>query len=277
MAFQDILYDHPASFGHLGLRFQRLSYGSIAAYDSAGAATGQTSASDMLVGLSYSRPIREWGLSVGASAKFAQETLSGVSARAYLGDVGLSYAPRVGGWLGQSTFGLALRNLGPATTFDTVASPAPSEAVAGFSTPLYADRVVLAADLHAPRQQAAFGSFGMELWGLDTVALRLGAQAPQDQGPNVRAGVGLRLGSFQLDYAFFPMGELGQTHHVSLRFVFGGPAEKLYNEGLKLMRQEKYPQAVMRFNDVLKLDAKHWRAVRKLRRAYELMQREEAK
>ena len=55
--------------------------------------------------------------------------------------------------------------------------------------------------------------FGFEYWIIDGVALRGGAS---DQPATYAAGLGIRYGFFQIDYAFTTHQELGLTHQASL-------------------------------------------------------------
>lgn len=67
---------------------------------------------------------------------------------------------------------------------------------------------------------------GMELSFRSRYFLRAGYKAAlggeSAEGPG--AGAGLALGGLTLDYAFLPAGDLGNTHRVSLGYVFGNGA-----------------------------------------------------
>jgi len=52
------------------------------------------------------------------------------------------------------------------------------------------------------------------------LALRAGYRTGQDIGSGMSAEVGLRIGKIDLDYAYVPYGDLGNTHRISLEIKF---------------------------------------------------------
>lgn len=273
--YQDFLYSHPGRTAHAAFRLQRLGYGEIPAYDAAGARMGDYTASDLLVAANMARAFPRSGLSLGLGVKLARETIAGVSAQTVLADAGAAYTPRRDDRFGDLSVGLALRNAGPPVTFDRDSEPVPTEVVLGAALSLREETVVLEADGRFPLHDGPRGALGAEAWVTPALAFRAGFVLFQDEGPGVRAGFGLRVGPTQVDYAFAPMGELGQTHHIGMRLLFGGPAEEAYREGLRLLRLEKPAEAILKFNEALQLDSRHPRAARRLRQAYGLMREAE--
>lgn len=276
ITYQDFLYAHPLSWGTFGGRVQRLGYGDINGYDATGAKAGQFSASDLLLGGGYARSFPKSGLSLGGQVKVARRTIGSVSAQSVLLDAGAAFTPRRRGLLGDATFGLALRNMGSSVKFDRVGEPVPTEMLAGASLRRLDDRLLTSLDVRLPLKQGPGVRLGAEFWLMPALALRAGLNLMQDQGPGLRAGVGfLVLNGVMVDYAFLPMGELGMTHQIGVRLTFGGPAEKSYREGLRLMSENKPADAVLKFNETLNKNPKHTEAGRKLKQAYEKMRAQE--
>jgi Tfp pilus assembly protein PilF len=76
-----------------------------------------------------------------------------------------------------------------------------------------------------------------------------------------------------LDYAFAPLGDLGNTHHVGIAWRVGNPAEAYYEKGMDYFRQEDYARAVVYFNRALAADPRHAKALLKLREANQHLQK----
>lgn len=277
ITYQDFLYAHPLSWGTLGGRVQRLGYGDINAYDAAGAKAGSFSASDLLLGGGYAKSFPKSGLSLGGQVKIARRTIGAVSAQAVLFDLGAAFTPRRRGLLGDATFGLSARNLGSSVKFDRVGEPVPTEVLAGAALKWQDGRLLTSVDGRFPLAGGPGGRLGAEFWLMPNLALRAGLDINQSQGPGVRAGLGFLAGrGVVVDYAFLPMGELGMTHQIGVRLTFGGPAEKSYREGLRLMHENKPADAVLKFNEALNLNPKHPEAGRRLKQAYEKMRGQES-
>jgi tetratricopeptide (TPR) repeat protein len=86
-------------------------------------------------------------------------------------------------------------------------------------------------------------------------------------------GLGFRAGEVLLDYAFAPLGDLGNTHHVGIAWRVGNPAEAYYEKGMDYFRQEDYARAVVYFNRALAADPRHAKALLKLREANQHLQK----
>jgi len=56
--------------------------------------------------------------------------------------------------------------------------------------------------------------------GARAVALRAGYRTGRDVGLGWTAGLGFKTGTFGLDYAYAPYGDLGNTHRISLGIGF---------------------------------------------------------
>jgi outer membrane protein OmpA-like peptidoglycan-associated protein len=129
-------------------------------------------------------------------------------------------------WLG---LGLAARHLG-AVSVSGAAEPLPMELAAGAVCGNRVLRGTLDATLPFLDNPPSYRA-GIEFAPLPIVALRCGYRtgpvALKDLGAvnGLTAGLGVTVGTFGIDYAFVPYGELGATHRLGLRL--GNPAPTL--------------------------------------------------
>ncbi len=136
-----VAYAHPsARWGTLAGSLTHLGTGSFEAFDAVGEATGEVSASDTALALSYARTLfsnRRMGseLSLGGTAKWIEERLDSISAHALAIDIGLLYSPgrRHSQTFEGLTLGLALKNMGSSLKFDQESFPLPRALVGGLS------------------------------------------------------------------------------------------------------------------------------------------------
>ena len=132
-------------------------------------------------------------------------------------------------------FGLAARHLGVAW-YGAGAEPLPTEFAAGAN--YHIAGLTGTVDVVVPLADDPNVRLGIEYAPIKEAALRVGYRSgPADLAglgllSGLTAGLGFEVGSFGLDYAFVPYGELGLTHRVGLRFTprppelpkFGGVA-----------------------------------------------------
>lgn len=123
--------------------------------------------------------------------------------------------------------GASVRNLGPGIRFQSETTQLPLTVALGSAFYLVPG-LALAADVaYSPYDEKVSVGFGTEYRILAMLALRggylssLASVGGRGSGPlgdlqGLGAGVGLRLGSYQIDYAMTPFGELGNTQRVSL-------------------------------------------------------------
>gem|GEM_PF-123469 len=159
------------------------------------------------------------GFAVGATVKYFQENLGELSPVVIAGDLGLQYQANEN-W----SWGLALANLG--TGVGEYGPPAGVRLGAALAMPLAPDQKLLAA-ADAEMILASFGQsfyhLGLEYTILSLVAVRVGYQIADTttQGfSGLTAGLGFKLGNWQIGYAFAPQGDLGMTHRASVGLEF---------------------------------------------------------
>jgi hypothetical protein len=165
------------------------------------------------------------GLSLGFSGKFLMDDLDGDQKIGGAGDVGAACS-----FYGTGlTLGCSVLNLGSMSgaTLPIEGRIGASYLIAfldsGFiMSSNVRNKFLISVDGTAPFQDlnAAQASIGGEFWYHDIVALRLGQQLVRTPGltglSGFSAGVGVRDGPVQLDYAFATRGDLGNINMVSL-------------------------------------------------------------
>lgn len=167
---------------------------------------------------SYARPEVLERLSVGGSLKYIRETMDTFSANAVALDLGALYRTAIP----NLAAGLSLQNLGTKIGPD----PLPLLFKGGAAYKLFDSRLALASDLDWLAQDKRFYvDFGLEYWAQKALAFRAGYQLGRGGDQlggmvGLGAGVGLRLERLDIDYAFVPFGNLGDTHRMTLGFRF---------------------------------------------------------
>lgn len=173
---------------------------------------------DFVVSGAYGRTTAVEGLSVGGALKYMRESIDSYNASAVAIDAGALYKTSVAGL----SAGGSIRNLGTKLGPD----PLPTTLKAGAAYRMFKDTLVAAADLDwlAADRRAQFG-MGLEYWAHKAVALRAGYQLGRWQdhlgGLNgCSFGFGVSAERLRFDYAFLPVGRLGDTHRVTLAWLF---------------------------------------------------------
>jgi hypothetical protein len=200
--------------GTVGLGLRTFSAGSISGTDIGGGATASFTPND-LVGV-VGAGVRLSGWSVGASGKYVRSTLKD-SASTMAVDLGVLSNPF---WKKKIRVGASLSNLGGELTYDETAEPLAYVFRTGVSLS-FLRRVWLSAEAVATQGRSAEAAFGMEgavVRDADMALLaRLGYDGRTAEAGNGAAmGLGFRYGFLRVDYAYAPLGDLGDTHRVSL-------------------------------------------------------------
>ncbi|MBI5242035.1 MAG: PorV/PorQ family protein [Elusimicrobia bacterium] len=212
--------------GAFGADVAYFSQGAQTAYNGLGDNVGSFRPYDLAVAAAYARRFEKFSL--GGKLKVIRSVLDDVS--------GTSAAIDFGGQA-ESLFllgdrpvdaGAYLSNFGPPIKLGSVAAPLPLAAAGGLLW--HTTKVVDSSlDLHLPSDQPPYVSLGLEAtYRFDRdkrqAALRLGYDQSHgrelDGMAGLTAGGGLDLGSFRLDYAWVPYGDLGMQNRITLAFRF---------------------------------------------------------
>ncbi len=188
------------------------------------ASQGTFGAYDLALGASYARfagqgERQAWG----GTLKYIRQTIDNTSGQSVAADFG---------WRLQKArpgldLGAAILNLGPGVAVGSTRYPLPLTVRlgAGYHLPR---QTLLAFDVSKPRDDYPLLAFGAETQVLGALKLRAGYRYRWYGNPlglmaGLRAGMGVVLSNFSLDYAFAPFGELGNAHRLSIGWKFGVP------------------------------------------------------
>jgi hypothetical protein len=197
---------------------------------------GQFSAIEGAYWLSYANHVTD-KLSLGANAKFIRETIDTTNANAYAADGGALYET---GWKGVK-LGASVQNIGTQVKLVNEADPLPLLVRAGGSIPLreanapsVLRNMVLSSDIIIPRDHQVGLDLGGEYVGHLRdgfgYSLRSGYQTANTDVSGlsgVSMGGGLIIGRMNVDFAWVPFGDLGNTYRLSLHLKFGPAGEDL--------------------------------------------------
>lgn len=208
--------------GTAGMDVTYVSYGSIARTDVSDADLGSFSPRDLSVSFGYARALGP--TRAGASLKYISSKVDR-SASTFALNAGAQH--RFGKRL---QIGIAAENLGPGLKFDKERSPLPAAVRAGAAWAAVSG-LLLEADVTLPRDDQPILSAGLDLRVFASEAFSLFVRTGYNSrtlhvqgfaGPAY--GFGVFWGSWVVDYAFAPLGDLGQSHRLSLSLKWGNSA-----------------------------------------------------
>ncbi len=268
LSYQNAGIGIPLENGAIGGSLSYLSYGQIDGYDQTGAPTGDQKAYSGVGTLGAAWLGNQWSL--GVNAKGIQETLADESASTFAFDFGgtvIYPKPVMGGTLRA---GAVVQNLGSGMKFLQQTDPLPRQIKVGLAAVQMMDRHLnVSLDVTKPNDEAMKYQGGLEYWLGNHLALRTGYAVDKVEGMGMRAGIGLRLKSLSFDYAYAGFGELGITHRYELTLRFGEPRPVLTSEEYKIlkeakaaMRQERYEQAVLLLDSLIRMEPRYKKAQR---------------
>jgi len=232
---------HPFSPGHsLGVSAQYLSPGNVASTDLNGNSLGTFSGHYGAYSVSYGQTLND-KLSLGLTGKVINAEISDVSANAYAFDAGTLY---------QATDRLSLAavvaNVGTKLTFIDQADSLPSEfRLGGAYKPT--DVLNLTAEAVYEFTGLTSGHLGVEYLPSPFISLRAGFRTDTTKDLSALAGfttgLGLHMWGQEFDYAWVPLGDLGNTQYFSLVLRFGPTEDNSKNmrTHAKAEMREDYP------------------------------------
>ena len=163
-------------------------------------------------------------LAFGATGKYILRNLATYSANALGGDAGVLFTPGP-----HFRAGLVLLNVGQSVQFISEADPLPTIVRLGLAYQIldvpHHSLLVSADNGYELGSSSYVGAAGAEYWYDKTLALRVGYTGDAFE-QHFTAGAGINVDPVEFDYAYAPMGTLGDTHRFSLivRFGAGGAA-----------------------------------------------------
>lgn len=223
--FEDIRYEYlgyvqPAwDLGTIAGSVSYISMGELNKTDETGIEEGTFRPYDLLLVLSYGTKLNK-SISLGLNAKLIQEKIDDQKAQSFAVDLGGMYSSGNG-----LILGLNVQHLGTKMKFIEESFGLPLNFNFGVAYKLIDGTLTLAADTNIPSDNDVNIGFGADYRIMGMFDLRVGYRysvGGNDLGAisGLRAGVGFGVGSYKLDYAFVPYGDLGQSHRVSLMASF---------------------------------------------------------
>ncbi|OGR85260.1 MAG: hypothetical protein A2901_01650 [Elusimicrobia bacterium RIFCSPLOWO2_01_FULL_54_10] len=242
--FEDVKYNffafaHPmGAYGTVAIGLSNMNIGDIEKRTAdTDAADSTFSSNDSAYTLAYGNDLND-NLHLGLAAKVVRQTLSDTSANAFAADFGALYK------FSDSplSLGLAVQNIGSKQKFRNDSDPLPltikagtayrigeNWGMSGVSTEDRKAGILMALDLHAPRDNDPSGRAGFEFvhgWSENAAsAVRAGYDTGRKRqiegmGSGVAAGAGITYKFFTFDFAWEPNGSLGNTFRYSVKLRF---------------------------------------------------------
>lgn len=185
-------------------------------------AAGLFDSSDMAYAVSYARRLME-NVGVGGTFKYIRKKIDTVSAWAVAVDLGVQYHPFPDRPL---DIGLSIRNLGSKLKYEQGSDPLPLGGVFGLAYS-FAPGLKIGADFVKYRDTDFFvsvgGEYSREFMKNFSGALRGGYTTHYkdiDGLKGIAGGAGIRYARLNLDFAWVPFGDLGNTFRYTLSVRF---------------------------------------------------------
>ncbi len=221
-----VIYNRPGENQSFALYGEYINSGEIDKYNSDGINEGTFSASDILVGATFSRVIHSM-LTIGVNAKYLMETIDDNSATAVAIDLGIVHQPVNE----RMKIGLAIRNLGYQIIHFSDSEhdeKFPITYAAGLRYK-FSDKVYANLEVDKAYGQDVGSAIGVDAsvhpmfavrggYKLDATDWRTGSKTDFLAGTSF--GFGFFWQKFVLDYAISGYGDLGYINQVSLKYSF---------------------------------------------------------
>ncbi len=214
-------FSYPTSYGAFGLAAATLKTDDIQRRDVDETHTGDFKAIDASYSVSYAHNIAPQ-LALGVTARLIQQSIDSTSASTYDADFGVlkRFASS------PASFGLAVKHLGKPVKFRKESDPLPMNVDLGAATELLDKRLLVSADGRWFRDNSPGYGLGLEytmpLSDKNKFVLRGGynSKATDADGSGITLGAGLGLGRLDLDFAWVPFGDLGDTFRYAAHMKF---------------------------------------------------------
>jgi hypothetical protein len=179
--------------------------------------TGNFYARDTAFAFTYATVLTE-AISFGMNIKGIVQKIENEEASSFAIDLGQLYQPPIDGL----TLSAVVQNIGPRIKYSVEGDKLPLTLKFGSVYRVRVQPLIITCDLTKPIDNNWKINFGMELWFKDIIALRGGfnSQLFKDLGAGITCGFGFTIAHYQIDYAFVPYDELGNTHRISITFRF---------------------------------------------------------
>lgn len=221
--YNQAVYGFPTQTrGAFAVGLSLLDYGSIDGYSAGGTPSSSVEAKNTLLSASWGRKIsRTLPLSAGLSVKYLKSDLAGYKASVPMADFGVLAILNNGRFRGMR-LAAALRNVGGDVKYDAEGSPLPQQFVLGGGFQALGGALNIALDAVQSKDNGSYFTSGLEYRLFEVLQLRMGYTGLSEfVGNGITYGMGLRFTRWNLDYAFVPYGDLGNSNRLSVGIRFG--------------------------------------------------------
>jgi hypothetical protein len=226
--FFNISYGLKNDLANLGISITRLSASDFEGRDIEGAPTGNFSANDMAFNISAAKSFKNFSL--GINIKYISSKIENESASAIAMDAGFIF------WEDKSIrypyrIGFSIRNLGTRIKYINESEELPLIACVGLGMTIDNSMDIgisisnnltentfefgVGATFDITKNLSLIGGFRREISNQSDSSVPL----------FFNAGIGFKISNFNLDYAFVPLGDIGNTHRISVTLKFGNDKE----------------------------------------------------
>jgi outer membrane protein OmpA-like peptidoglycan-associated protein len=161
------------------------------------------------------QPLPRWNGGLGVKA--ISQSIDDKQGWGINADLGLQ---RTGLW-DWLDLGLQIQNLGSSINVGGTGFDQPLTFRAGGAGRFWQRRALISVDAVMPMDNSVIPAVGAEVWVAKPLALRAGWRGGYASQPT--AGLGFRFSIFQLDYAWQPYSELGNTQRLTATLLWGQP------------------------------------------------------
>jgi long-subunit fatty acid transport protein len=208
----------PVKKSAIGLSLYSMNYGSIDRYDNSDVRNGSFDAGSLAAAFTFSSQFRE-NIRWGVTTKYLQESIESESASSFAVDFGAMFHVR------ETNLAATIQNLGAGMKFVKDSAELPQVVRLGASHKFFNEKLLGAFDVEKYNDNDMTYQTGLDYQVSPALALRGGVQVGNELGGDnstgLTGGVGINIAAFQIDYAFMPFGDLGNTHRISLLVRFG--------------------------------------------------------
>ncbi|MFH1282720.1 MAG: PorV/PorQ family protein [bacterium] len=162
------------------------------------------------------------GLNLGFTIKGIRQEIDDQDATSFALDVGTLYRTPIE----KLNASLGVYNIGTKVKFVEESDPLPLDIRFGLSYKMLQEKLLLAADIDDYiNDERVYSQLGVEYAMVQSLSFRAGYKFGMDSnklggGAGLGTGVGFYVWGIQLDYAYAPFGELGDTHRMSIATKF---------------------------------------------------------
>ena len=227
--------------GVFGIALGSLDYGTIDMTDEiTKSKIGTYSAYDRILHISYADKIKFFKtyFDAGMNFKYIIQKIDKESAQGIAADFGGQIELQED-WRA----GIMVQNIGKMSKFENENDPLPLNVKIGTSYKFIDERFLTALDINFPNDNSPYIALGAEFMLMEkaqnnfNLGIRLGYNGLNSDKKGYSLGFGLNIMQFDLDYAFLPFEELGNTHRIAVNYNFGEKMKK--EEDVKPAEQRK--------------------------------------